>query len=164
MSWLRNIGAKVVLKEVDRCLYLQRGRANECDVRVWPHGQTREFAMRYSRAFRFLPAASASEFGVPWGKWYDTGGKAGEEPPEKIKKLFNVVEKWIVTLSGTEEYMRLGREILAINVKNLYRIGVVALSPQPVVIKNNLRNTPNAGSWACSYGNLAKFVAKIKQK
>ena len=36
--------------------------------------------------------------------------------------------------------MRLGRELLDLNIRGLYAIGTVGLEPMPVVIKNYVRN------------------------
>jgi len=85
---------------------------------------------------------------VEWENWYLTGGEKGEEPPEIIKRLFNLVDEWQTTFPGTEEYMKLEKEILNINVKNLFVIGAVGMVPKPVMIKNNLRNTPKEGMYS----------------
>ena len=81
-----------------------------------------------------------SAFIMCWKKWYLRDGKEGEEPPEIIKRLFKAVEEFTITTVGTEEYMRLGKEILTINVEGLYNIGTVGMVPVLVIAKNNLRN------------------------
>ena len=75
-------------------------------------------------------------------------GERGQEPPAKVKRLHEAVLEWQATLPGTEEYARLGREILATNVENLYVIGDVTMGLQPVVFKQNLRNTAKEGPFA----------------
>lgn len=47
--------------------------------------------------------------------------------------------------------MRLGKELLAENVKNLYMIGTVGLAPKPVIVNNNLHNIPSKGTFDASY-------------
>ena len=55
------------------------------------------------------------------------------------------------TVPGSDEYMRLGRELLDMNVRGLYAIGTVGLEPMPVVIKNHVRNVPSGGIIAWDY-------------
>lgn len=79
---------------------------------------------------------------VPWRQWFDTDGKEGEEPPEEVKRLCALIEQWQQVPMGSEEYLELGREILTVNVKGLYVIGIVGLNPEPVIYNQNLMNTP----------------------
>ena len=80
---------------------------------------------------------------------------------KKIKRLYRTNEEWQTTLPGTEEYKKLGKEILTINLKNLFYIGTVRLVPRPVVIKNNLKNTPGQGGvWTVIYGFFQPHMAE----
>jgi len=143
-EYWEKIGLKVAVKECQRSFFEQRGKANEHDVANWKLDISTEFNMRTSDCMRFRPPAAPANpwYAVEWWNWYNTNGKTGEEPPELIKKLYKLTEEWLTTLPGTEKYLKLGKEILSINVKNLFLIGTVGMAPKPVIIKNNLRNTP----------------------
>ncbi|MCD6574436.1 hypothetical protein J7K97_02000 [Candidatus Aerophobetes bacterium] len=79
--------------------------------------------------------------GVLWQDWYDTGGKAGEEPPEKIKRMYRLIDEWTIATSK-EEYRRLAQELFDFYAENLFVIGTVGMAPKVIVVKNNLRNIP----------------------
>jgi hypothetical protein len=64
-----------------------------------------------------------------------------------MKELFELSDKWLTTPPNTDEWMHLGKELMARNVKGLYQIGTVGMGPQPVIIKENLRNIPDEGAW-----------------
>jgi len=133
-DYWEKVGVKTAIKEVQRNLYNTRAAANEIDVGNWRYETVTEIEMYYHTFKRFVPFWG--EFACrPWRKWYDTGGESGEEPPEEVKRLFKVAEEFQTTLPGTEEYMKLGKEILTINLKNLWLIGTVGLYPQPVIVK-----------------------------
>jgi len=76
-----------------------------------------------------------------WARWYETGGEAGEEPPEEVKKNIERWERMRIT-PDEEERIRLGKEILRSQAENLWTIGTVGLAPHPVIVRNNLRNVP----------------------
>jgi len=149
-GYWEKVGVKVALKGEQNVFYQQRLRANECDMGVWAIGGASESYSRRASPIRLRPPwhwpQSSPLGGVEWWNWYNTNGKTGEEPPEEIKRLYRLVDEWLATPRGTEKYLKLGKEILTINVKGLYLIGTVGLVPRVAIIKNNLKNTPKAGS------------------
>jgi peptide/nickel transport system substrate-binding protein len=157
------VGVKALPKEESRELFQQRGRAGDRDMSTWCLNRVTEFAMRNSRCVRFRPPFSAAVNplgGLQWWNWYNSGGKAGEEPPQEVKRLFDLAEEFQTTLAGTDDYMRIGREILKMNVENLYLIGTVGLAPQPVIVKNNLRNFPETGVFDWDYRFYVPYLAE----
>ncbi|MCK4617668.1 hypothetical protein KAT45_02070, partial [Candidatus Aerophobetes bacterium] len=83
--------------------------------------------------------------GPEWRRWYDTKGKEGEEPPQEIRKIFNLADEWLNVAYGTEKYVKLANELITLNVKGFYLIGMVESSPRPVIRKNGLRNARREG-------------------
>jgi len=153
-EYWEKVGVKVEVKEIARTLYLTRGKAVERDMGIWQFGGVAELNLQAARLKRFRPPFSAPvnpASSIEWWNWYTSNGETGEEPPEEIKRLFRLCDEWLTTVIGTEEYMRLGKEILTINVENLYCIGTVGQAPWPIIIKNNLKNTPEKGAFGWSY-------------
>ncbi len=72
-------------------------------------------------------------------------GKEGEEPPQEIRKIFNLADEWLNVAYGTEKYVKLANELITLNVKGFYLIGMVESSPRPVIRKNGLRNARREG-------------------
>jgi peptide/nickel transport system substrate-binding protein len=96
----------------------------------------------------------------PWYTWLDCEQSEtcnqedveGVEPPEDIKRAWELVQQWLNTPAGTEEYETLINEVITINVENLWYFGTVSSPPNVVVIHNRMGNT---GSEAGEIGPLA---------
>ena len=87
-----------------------------------------------------------------WGQYYQTGGEAGEAPDlEEAKQLLGYSEKW-VEASTEEEREKIWQHMLDIHADQLYGIGIVAETPQPIVVSNRLRNVPEVALWAWQPG------------
>jgi peptide/nickel transport system substrate-binding protein len=83
------------------------------------------------------PPNNANEY---W-RWYRTGGKEGEKPPEDIVKVYQLYDKAKSTTNETAR-TNYAHEIMRLNAKNLWVIGIVGVLPQIVIVKNNFRNVP----------------------
>lgn len=149
-SHWEDVGVKVTVKAIDASLRTERGVANEFDVGGWPMDNSADMAMHGSPD-HFQPNYAPCYASVPWWNWYETNGESGEEPPEEVKRLFEAIEEWQKAAIGTEEYLKLGREIATINLHNLYSIGTVGMPPQATIISKSLKNTPKEGVFAWDY-------------
>jgi peptide/nickel transport system substrate-binding protein len=159
-DYWEDVGMQVTLKEEERSYYQQRGLANEGEVRPWLLGQSFETAM-WQNPRRFRPPWHNPRVvagGKLWWDWYASNGESGEEPPEIVKRLFEVTDEWQQTVPGTEEYMKLGKEILRLDVENLFKIGTVGMPPRPAVAKNSLRNVTDYGM----YGSDTHFFGPFQ--
>ena len=134
------IGVKVVVKEIDRSLYITLLNALELDFAIWNY-EAEESDLRYSKSYLLHGVYWSS----PWSLWHLSKGEAGEEPPDEVKTLYRLIEEWTISLPETDEYRKLGKEVLTIHAKNLWALGDLCTGPQPVVFANNLRNTPDKG-------------------
>ncbi|TET08843.1 ABC transporter substrate-binding protein [Candidatus Aerophobetes bacterium] len=140
------IGIDVAVKVGSAQLVSQRTLAREVEISIQQGAVSTDITFPSDLGWR-APWHSNLAWGVLWGKWYETGGKEGEEPPEVHKKNLERWEKILVTMDE-EERIRLTKEILRSNAENVWNIGTVGLPPQPVMVKNNLRNVPETGLWA----------------
>ncbi len=148
----RKVGVDLILKSLERNLFQQRGSANRHQAIAWTYDFSTEIGMYLSPSRLYPPWGSVDfSIGIPWTTWNDTNGEEGEEPPEDVKRLFELVEKWKTTIPGTKEYVEIGKELMTINVKNLFLIGTVGMSPGTIIVKNNLGNTPIDGSMIPDY-------------
>ena len=64
---------------------------------------------------------------IEYWRWYTTGGKEGEEPPEDIIKVYQLYDE---AKSTTDETTRTNcaHEIMRLNAENLWVIGTVGRS------------------------------------
>lgn len=150
------IGVNAIYRLIERSLSVERMQANQADCYVWDQSNSSEFGMQQSIT-RMSPAGAEGAT-VLWRTWHNTNGADGVEPPADAKRVYELMDEWQTKLPGTAEYEELGREFLTISVNNLWHIGTVGLSPWPVIIQNNLANTPSEGVWGWEYRRFLPFA------
>lgn len=153
-AYWREVGIKATFKLEARQLYDVRRKALLHDVAVWK-GQGEIIPVLDPRFF--FPFSNSSLQAVSWAKWYRSGGKKGAEPPEDVKKCINLYRQ-ITRTADEQEQVRLFKEIIALNEKNLWVIGTVGDVPQIFVVQKAFRNVPEVAvsSWVLrTPGNTA---------
>ena len=149
------VGVKTVVKENTQALFVQRGNSNDRDVGGW-HVVGRSFLL-FSPPWNLPPLASS---GVPWYEWHNSNGEQGEEPPELIRRIFDLTDQWVMTVPESPEYVRIGKELLGENVRNLLSIGTVGLVPSPVIVRDNLKNIPEEAVWSPYFRHWDPYKAE----
>ena len=141
-QWLKNIGIKANVEELERNLQTDRLNANQLQIRVWSNdGSDNPFtypphAMAYSHDSGIGPAA---------GDWFQSGGKLGKKPEGDLLKQLDLFEK--AKGVPAEERKALGQEINRLMAENVWIIGTVGVSPALlgiVVKKNYMGNVPDS--------------------
>jgi len=89
----------------------------------------------------FLPYSPSSYQGVDYARWFQTEGKKGTEPPPEIRRCMDVYRQIMETPDEAEQ-VRLFSEIIELNRKNLWVIGIVGQIPAVMLVKNNFKNVP----------------------
>ena len=94
--------------------------------------------------FLVPPYSDESTMGPLWGKWYESKGREGEEPPAEIKQLYEWHDKW--TQTGDPQYMD---KMLKYNAENLLTVGTLSSPPNPHVFNKDLVGVPKqkADGW-----------------
>jgi peptide/nickel transport system substrate-binding protein len=140
--WLKNIGIKANVEQVERSLMTRRLNANELQIRVWSNdGSDNPFtypphAMAFSRDSGIGPAS---------GDWFQSGGKLGKKPEGDLLKQLELFEK--AKGVPSEERAVIGQEINRLMADNVWIIGTVGVSPALlgiVIKKNNVGNVPDS--------------------
>lgn len=153
-KYWKKIGVQVLLKPITGELSGIRAPGNEIDMNLWIGDRGTDFAFFTGDMRWFMPLSYGWEmtYGVEWARWYNTKGKAGEEPPEKVKQLYEWRER-VMTTMDEEERIELGKKILASEAENVWVIGTVAEVPVPIIVRDNLRNIPGEGlyTWDVLY-------------
>ena len=87
-----------------------------------------------------------------WGQYHETSGAAGEPPDlDEAKQLMKYAQQW-VDASTIDERRQIWQHMLDIHADQVYGIGIVAETPQPVVVSKRLRNVPEEAVWAWQPG------------
>ncbi|MCF8482540.1 MAG: ABC transporter substrate-binding protein [Rhodospirillum sp.] len=143
------VGLRVDLKEVTSDEYRTAGNNNDLDITTWKNDNTS--APSISQSVERLVPPFGNYFnpgtGFAWAQWKSTGGKDGVEPPEDVKKVYELAEKFIQYPLGTDESNKLGAEIMQLHVDNLWKIGTVGDVTAPTMYKTDV-------------GNFREFTAK----
>ena len=140
--WLKNIGVKAVVKEVERSLHTRQLANNELQIRVWSNdGSDNPFTY----PDHILPYSNGSGWGPMYGTWYQSGGKQGMKPEGDAAKMLELFEKGKGVPAN--ERVAIGKEIVSLYTENQWVIGTVGVSPALlgiVVKKNNFGNVPDS--------------------
>ena len=145
-----DIGIQMEPKFVPGDVLMPRYVANEQDIGIWNSDGGTEAAARRRGPIRLEPpwhhmgidCCAMSSY--PWRQWLDTNGAAGEEPPQQIKDLHELVNQWMAAKAGSPEYTSLINQIIKINVENLYFFGTVSAPPRVVITSDRLGNLPGS--------------------
>lgn len=142
-TW-REVGIKLFIKPSQRDTFRNRVSAGLVQVAVWTGIQAALATPEMSPE----ELAPTSQLGLQWPKWglyYESGGKLGEAPDmEKPLHLVSLAKKWD-SATQTDVRRDIWKEMLEINIEEVYSIGIVASVPQPVVVRRGLRNVPVDG-------------------
>lgn len=133
------VGVRVQAKEVSSDLYRSTSSANEHDLATWRGASG---ATAINDVVMFPPFGDYLQIrtGVQWAEWHDSDGAEGIEPPEDIKKLWDLAAEWKTYPLGSAENSRVGAEIMQIHADNLLSIGVIGAVPSPVYVNNRVGN------------------------
>ncbi|HEV2510613.1 ABC transporter substrate-binding protein [Bosea sp. (in: a-proteobacteria)] len=100
-----------------------------------------------------LAPTSPAQFNWPrWGQYFESGGREGEAPtiPE-ARELVELYRSWRHSTTH-QERRDIWQAMLKINAEQLFTIGVVNATLQPVVIAKALRNVPDNGLYSFEPG------------
>ena len=146
------IGVKTTYKQQERSYARERYTTNERQAQVFTFDGVAEPTLYGDHFNKMRPAFGRDEIGQAplWDKWFSSQGAEGEEPPADIVELYNKIEKFCTLPMGSDEYMKLGNEILTYMTKNLYFIGCT-VAPRVIILNNDLGNVPTEGIFAYDY-------------
>lgn len=140
------IGVELSIEAEDRARIASRAQANDYDISVDALSGGMDPTQNPRAYLAQHPADSRQS--LLWARWYDSGGKLGEEPSASMKQRFALWDKWKAARSD-EEADQLFRQILDIAAQELEVIGTVSAPSQSGLRSAALRNVPASmpGAW-----------------
>jgi len=133
------VGVRVQAKEVSSDFYRSTSSANEHDLATW-RGASGATALNAEVMFPPFGDYLQIRTGVQWNEWMLSDGAEGIEPPEDMKKLYDLAAEWKTYPLGSEDNSRVGAEVIQIHADNLLSIGLVGAVPSPVYLNNRVGN------------------------
>ena len=146
------IGVRTAVKPVQVGLYNQRITANEHDA--GPHYGGGGGINAPLAPDKFIPITNRTIWAPLWGKWYTSGGEAGEEPPANVKRQLELYDQLLTTADETKQ-LEMWAEIMDVNAEECFHFGICDRAGVPTVVSNKFRNVPETG-W-----NMHNFPATM---
>ncbi len=162
------VGVRVDLKEVTSDEYRASANNNDLDLTVWKNDGTSGPTISQDTSRLVPPFGDYFNpgTGFEWAAWKQSGGKQGIEPPEDVKKLYDLAAQFIQVSLGSDKSNKIGHEIVDIHVNNLWKIGTVGNVLGPVYHRNDLKNfRPFTAKsfdyyWAYSFRPVQWYLSK----
>lgn len=149
-SWLK-AGIKLFAKPSQREVFRQRIVAGQTIMSVWS-GISNGIPTASMSPEELAPTSKYQLQWPLWGMWGETGGKTGERPelPE-VLRLRELYRAWLEAASDDDQ-AEAWREMLDIHAGQVFSIGIVNSTLQPVLANNSLRNVPKDAYYNWSPG------------
>ncbi len=149
-TW-RELGIEMVMRPLDRDILRMHVYSGLTMASVW-YGWDNGIPTADTSPEYLAPTQQEFLAWPKWGQYHQTGGEAGEAPDLKeAQQLLSYAERWHNSTSE-EERTKVWKSMLEIHAEQLYGIGIVAETPQPIVVSRKLRNVPEAAVWAWQPG------------
>jgi peptide/nickel transport system substrate-binding protein len=148
-TW-RQIGVELLIRPSQREVFRRRVSSGEAVMSV-SHSDLFGLPTPDMSPIELAPVNSIHLQWSQWGLWYETKGKSGEEPPPAARRLVALYDRWLNS-ADRDERARIWGEMLDINAEELFTIGILGGTLQPVVVKNGLRGVPENGVYAWDPG------------
>ncbi len=144
--WLE-LGIKLFSKPTQRDILRRRITNGDTLMSVWS-GLNRGLATPDMNPEELAPISPLQGTWPKWGQYYETKGVAGEPPslPEVIR-LSELYQVWR-NATSIEGQTKAWDEMLSIFTDQVYTIGIVSGTLQPVVVNGRLRNVPTEGIYS----------------
>lgn len=138
-GYWQNVGIDLRLKNEARTLFVERMNANKHDAAVW-HGEGGLAGLLWPDYY--VPTRPGpSKYAVLWSMWYQSGGSAGETPPEAPRQQMELYDQ-LKSSAEPAEQTRLMRSIIDIAKEQFYTIGTARESEKYFIAANNFHNVP----------------------
>ncbi|NLX42969.1 MAG: hypothetical protein GXY79_05760, partial [Chloroflexi bacterium] len=156
-EYWKAIGIEIQWKSITRQLLTQKIGANEEPMSTW-HGDETADTLFLRRPKFFAPIDGDESVWAPlWGRWYNTLGSQGEEPPEMIKDLYTWLDEYMLTDSNEP-----AARVLESQAEHVWTIGTVGNAPHPLWIRKTLKNVSQTGGF-WTWDSLWTFTEYAEQ-
>ncbi len=147
----RKVGLRLLVHSSHRDVFRRRISGGSTVMSVWP-GIDNGLASPDMDPQDLSPTNQNQFNWLMFGQWVETNGKEGQEPDiEGVKELVHLRNQWLAS-SSTEERRVVWKKMLSIHAEQLYSIGIISGTLQPVVVSQRLRNVPATALYAYEPG------------
>jgi len=141
------LGIQLFTRPTQRDILRRRISNGDTIMSVW-FGLNRGLATPDMDPEELAPVSPLQGTWPKWGQYYETKGVAGEKITlPKVQKLSDLYSQWRMAVS-VEKQTEIWDQMLSIFTDQVYTIGIVSSTKQPIVVNKNLRNVPMDGIYA----------------
>jgi peptide/nickel transport system substrate-binding protein len=139
-SWLK-VGIKLFTRPSQREVFRRRIVAGQTIMSVWS-GISNGIPTATMSPEELAPSSKYQLQWPLWGFWGQTNGRMGQAPElPKVIRLVELHRSWLEA-TNKEQQKKAWEEMLEIHADEVFSIGIVNSTLQPVLVNNRLRNVP----------------------
>ena len=128
------------LRQEDPNVKNERIRNNETQASIfwiqtyqWRPGMNQEYA-------------GSSQWCASWRQWLDTGGAAGTEPPQEVKRLYEILVARKATIPYSAEDLALVDELFQLHYDNVWILPMIENVLRPTIFNADFGNIATGGT------------------
>jgi peptide/nickel transport system substrate-binding protein len=142
-NW-QDVGIKAFVRASQRDIFRRRAFNGETQMSVF-FGMNNAIASPEMSPIELAPTSPAQLQWPKWGDYFESKGKAGEpvDIPEAQEQL-DLFQQWMITTDRAEQ-TEIWHKMLKGYTDQVFSIGTVNNTRQPVVVSKELKNVPTEG-------------------
>lgn len=142
-TW-KKIGVKLFTQSSQREVFRNRIFSGSSHMAIWS-GLSNAVPTPEMSPWELAPTTQQQLQWPMWGQHFESGGKAGREIDDAApKQLLDLFVEWQHATSK-EQQAEIWTKMLELYCEQVFSIGIVNGTRQPVVVSNKLRNVPEEG-------------------
>jgi peptide/nickel transport system substrate-binding protein len=135
VEFWKSLGLNTTMKVIEGGLRGQRQAANELKISMgWVHATVLWFQS---------DMYADKNWGILWHQWMSSDGETGEEPPDEVKRYYELLNNTLVVTP--DEALEIEKERNQLLYDNIFGLIIVEYAKYPTIAKSNMRNVPTAG-------------------
>jgi peptide/nickel transport system substrate-binding protein len=142
------LGIELVIQASERTLYYDRANNNDFDLSVDSLAGGFDPTQNPRGFIAVHPQESRQS--LLWVRWYESGGKSGEEPPASMKKRLQLYDEW-KNAKTDKEADALFKQILSIAADEVEVLGTVKPPEQTGIRNAKLMNVYDKMIWGWTF-------------
>jgi peptide/nickel transport system substrate-binding protein len=141
------VGIKLFARPTQRDVFRSRVLAGQTMMGTW-RGIDNAIATADMNPGELAPTTETQLQWPQWGMYYESRGERGAAPDlPKAQRLVELLKQWRVSAT-TPERERIWHEMLGLYTDQVFSIGIVNATLQPIVASARLRNLPENGLYS----------------
>ena len=120
----QDVGLKVILQPQGGDLLEERMLAGDYQLTILPVNWGGAAPIIAARRCDPIPNCAGWPINPKWGQWMISGGSEGEEPPQDVKRLYEISQEFVAATTDQERF-DLEKEMYDIHNNNMWMIGSI---------------------------------------